>query len=305
MRSIGCIFPNTPAALTRPVIGPCAASMSAMPLTTALSLATSNGAGHRMVCVPASGSGAMSVTTTRRPCSASSVAVAAPMPRLPPVTRTIPSAIMVVAFFLCEQAARHQLPIGGDDVLRRCCDVAANVGVATAQISTRAHQHVDDGFELLIAIIDDRSSLTRAPENADIGVCHIVEMLLIADRREMFGFVENAQKFRHLSNEIEERTEAFDLLPGRLLGAGALADEVNHVGTDLRQQLVEQFLAIVEVIVERALGYAGFLGDAGDGSLGVTVFADNLGGGVEYFSLGPGVALDPVEFCRLAGCSLR
>src|SRR5215207_26741 len=279
--------------------------MSAMPLTTALSLATSNGAGHRMACVPANGSGAMSNITTRRPCSASSVAVAAPMPRLPPVTRTIPSAVMVVAFFRCEQAARHQLSVGGDDVLGRCRDVAANVGVATAQISTRAHQHVDDGFELLIAIIDDRASLTRAPEDTDIGGCHIVEVLLIADRREIFGFVENAQKFRHLSNEIEEGTDAFDLLPGRLRSPGALADEVNHVGADFRQQLVEQFLAILKVIVERSLGDAGLLGDAGDGSLGVTVFADNLGGGVEYFSLGPGVALDPVEFCRLAGCSLR
>src|SRR5215212_2841360 len=129
--------------------------MSAMPLTTALSLATSNGAGHRMVCVPVSGSGAMSVTTTRRPCSARSVAVAAPMPRLPPVTRTIPSAVMVIASFGRERAARHQFLVGGDDMLGRCRDVAADVGVATAQISTRAHQHVNDGFELVVAIVDD------------------------------------------------------------------------------------------------------------------------------------------------------
>ena len=45
----------------------------------------------------------------RWPCSASSVAVAAPMPRLPPVTRTIPSAVMVIAFFRGEQAARDEL----------------------------------------------------------------------------------------------------------------------------------------------------------------------------------------------------
>src|SRR5205085_314903 len=130
---MGCILPKTPAALTRPVIGPCAASMSAMPLTTALSLATSDGAGHRIVCAP------------------------------------------------------------------------ANVGVATAQISTRAHQHVNDGFELLVAIIDDHAGLTRAPEDADIGGCDIVEMLLVADRCEIFGLVEDAQKFRHLADEIEER----------------------------------------------------------------------------------------------------
>src|ERR1044071_9052066 len=200
---MGCILPKTPAALTSPVIGPCAASMSAMPLTTALSLATSNGAGHRIVCVPASGSGAISTITTFRPCSASSVAVAAPMPRLPPVTSTISSAVMVVAFFRCEQAARNQLPVGGDDVLGRCRDAAANVGVAAAQISTRAHQHVDDGFELLVAIIDDRAGLTRAPEDADIGGRDIVEMLLVADRREIFGLVEDAQKFRHLADKIE------------------------------------------------------------------------------------------------------
>jgi hypothetical protein len=59
------------------------------------------------------------------------------------------------------------------------------------------------------------------------------------------------------------------------------------------------------MIVERALGDAGFLGDAGDGCLGVTVFADDLGGGVEYPALGPGIALDPVEFCHFAGCGLR
>src|SRR5438094_9858603 len=123
--------------------------MSAMPLTTALSFATSNGADHSTICVPTSGSGAMSVTTTRRPCSASSVAVAAPMPRLPPVTRTIPSAVMIVAFFRCEQAARNQLSVGGDHMLVRCLDAAANVGVAAAQVATRDHQHVNEGLELV------------------------------------------------------------------------------------------------------------------------------------------------------------
>jgi hypothetical protein len=63
--------------------------------------------------------------------------------------------------------------------------------------------------------------------------------------------------------------------------------------------LVEQFLAIFEVIVERALGDAGFLGDAGDGCLGVTILADDLGGGVKYLALGPGVALDRLSFVAL------
>src|SRR3954453_18436198 len=147
---IGCILPKTPAALTSPVIGPCVASMSAMPLTTALSLATSNGAGHRIVCVPPGGSGAISTITTFRPCSASSVAVAAPMPRLPPVTRTIPSAVMVVAFFRCEQAARHQLWVGGDDMLGRCSDAAATAVLAASHIPPRLRYFVRDGFAHLV-----------------------------------------------------------------------------------------------------------------------------------------------------------
>ena len=46
-------------------------------------------------------------------------------------------------------------------------------------------------------------------------------MLLVADRREEFGFVEDAQEFRHLADEIEEGAEAFDLLPRRMRRAGA------------------------------------------------------------------------------------
>ena len=80
---------------------------------------------------------------------------------------------------------------------------------------------------------------------------------------------------------------------------------MHHVDADLRQQLIEQFLTVFEMIVERALRDAGFLGDAGDGGFGVAVFADDLGGGVEYLALGPGVALDTVEFRDLAGCGLR
>src|SRR5258705_788084 len=201
--------------------------MSVMPLTTALSLATSNGAGHRMACVPASGSGAMSVTTTRRPCSARSVAVAAPMPRLPPVMRTIPSAVMAVALIRREQPACDQLLVGGDDVVGDGTDRAAGVGVAPAEIAARAHQHVDDGFELFVAEIHDCAGMTGAPEDADIGGRDIVEMLLVADRREIFGLVEDAQELRHLADEFEEGAEAFDFLPCRIRAACALADEVN------------------------------------------------------------------------------
>src|SRR6267142_4767304 len=123
-------------------------------------------------------------------------------------------------------------------MLGRCGDAAANVGVAAAQVSTCAHQDVNDGFELLVAIIDDRAGLTCASEDADIGGGDVVEMLLVADRREIFGLVEDTQKFRYLADEIKEGAEAFDFLPCRMCASGALADEVNHVGADLRQQLI-------------------------------------------------------------------
>ena len=129
-------------------------------------------------------------------------------------------------------------------------------------------------------------------------------MLLVAGRRKEFGFVEDAQEFRHLADEIEERAEPLDLLPRRICRAGALADEPHHVDADLRQQLIEQFLTVLEMIVERALRDAGFLGDAGDGGFRIAVFADDLGGGVEYLALGPGVAFDAVELCDLAAMRL-
>src|SRR3954470_17131123 len=59
------------------------------------------------------------------------------------------------------------------------------------------------------------------------------------------------------------------------------------------------------MIVEGALRDAGLLGDAGDGGFGIAVFADDLGRSVEYPALGPGVALDAVEFCDLAGFICR
>ena len=58
----------------------------------------------------------------------------------------------------------------------------------------------------------------------------------------------------------------------------------HHVEADLRQQLVEQFLAVLEMIVEGALRDAGFFGDAGDGGFGIAMFADDLGRGVERSS---------------------
>src|SRR4051812_4469294 len=213
-RSTGCILPNTPAALTRPLIGPCAASISAMPLTTAASLATSNGAGQRMTCVAASGSGAMSTITTRRPWSASSVAVAAPMPRLPPVTTMMPSALMAVALFgSAEQSAHDQLLIGRDHVVGHRRYLAVGIGVAPAEITARAHQHLHHRLEFLVAETVDRAGQPGALEDAHIGRRDIVEMFLVADRRKEFGLVENAQELRDLADEIEERSKTFDFLP--------------------------------------------------------------------------------------------
>src|SRR6266566_567589 len=297
-RSTGCILPKTPAALTSPVIGPSLDSISAMPPTTAASLATSNGAGHSIVCGPASGSGAMSTTTTVLPCSASRVAVAAPMPRLPPVTRVMPSALIADVLQRIKQPARDQLPVRGDHVLGHGGDPVRGVGIATAQIAACAHQHVDDGFEFLIAVIVDRARKAGAPQDADIGGRDVVEMLLVATRREKLGFVENPQEFRNFADEIEEGAEAFDLLPGGIGGAGPRTDELHHIDSDLRQQRIEQFLAVFEMVVESALSYAGLFGDAGDRCFRIAVFADHLARGIEYFLLGPGVALDAIELCH-------
>src|SRR5580704_13018991 len=144
-----CILPNTPAALTTPVIGPCAASMSAIPAVTPPSLATSNGAGQRIVFVPGSGSGAMSTMMTRAPRSASKVAVAAPMPRLPPVTSTRPSALIAVLPGCVEQPARDQLAVGGNDVIGDGGDALSRIGIMLAQIAARAHEDKHDRFEFL------------------------------------------------------------------------------------------------------------------------------------------------------------
>src|ERR1700716_2979027 len=80
--------------------------------------------------------------------------------------------------------------------------------------------------------------------------------------------------------------------------AGSIADEADHVDTNFWQQLIEQFLAVLEMIVERALRDAGLLGDAGDGGFGIAVFADHLGRGIEDLLLGPGIAFDAIELGR-------
>src|ERR1700682_519508 len=278
--------------------------MSAMPLMTSVSLATSNLSGHRIVCVPVRASGAISAITTRRPCCARRVAVAAPMPRLPPVTRTMPSAIMIVAFATrSEQSSGNQLLVGRDHMIRHRGDGAAGIGITAAEVSARAHEHVNDGFEFLVAEIVDRAGMPRAPQDSDIGRRDIVEVLLVADRCKKLGLVEDAQEFRDLPDEIEECAKSLEFLPRRVRGTGSLPDETDHFCADHGQQLIQQLLTILKMIVKRALRDAGLLGDAGDGGFGVTVFADDFGRGVEHLALGPCIALDAVEFCQLSSCS--
>src|SRR5450432_3559445 len=255
--------------------------MSAMPLMTSVSLATSNPSGHRIVCVPVRASGAISAITTRRPCCARRAAVAAPMPRLPPVTRTTPSAIMIVAFATrSEQSSGNQLLVGRDHMTRHCGDGVAGIGITAAEVAARSHEHMNDGFEFLVAEIVDRAGMPRTPENPDIGRRDIVEMLLVADRCEKLGLVEDAQEFRDLTDEIEEGAKSLDFLPRRVRRTGSLPDETYHFRADHGQQLIQQLLAILKMIVKRALRDAGLFGNAGDGRFGVTIFADDLGGGV-------------------------
>src|SRR5262245_34356565 len=93
-------------------------------------------------------------------------------------------------------------------------DFATRIGITAAEIAACAHEHVNDGFEFLVAEIYDGAGQTGALEDADIGRGNIVEMLLVAARREELGLVEDAQELRHLADEFKEGAEAFDLLPG-------------------------------------------------------------------------------------------
>src|SRR3979411_1459916 len=78
-------------------------------------------------------------------------------------------------------------------------------------------------------------------------------MLLVAARRKELGLVENAQEFRNLADEIEEGAEPFDLLPRRMRRAGSIADEADHVDANFWQQRIEQFLAVLDMMVQHAL----------------------------------------------------
>src|SRR3981081_3171966 len=138
------------------------------------------------------------------------------MPRLPPVTRTIPSAVMTVTLDRRgEQSARNQLLVSRDHMIWHSGNGSVGVGITAAEITARAHEHVNDSFELFIAEVVDRAGMPGALQDSDIGRVDIVEMLLVAYGCKKLGFVEIAQEFRDLLDEVEESAKPFDFLPRR------------------------------------------------------------------------------------------
>src|SRR5438105_14542562 len=105
------------------------------------------------------------------------------MPRLPPVTRTMPSAAMTVAG-QGEQPAGNQLLVGRDDMFGHGANGAVRVGVAAAEIAARAHEHVNDGLELLVAEVINGAGVPRAFQDSDVGSGNSVEMLLVTGWRK-------------------------------------------------------------------------------------------------------------------------
>src|SRR5258708_36487487 len=87
-----------------------------------------------------------------------------------PVIRTMPSAVIAVAFGgQGEQSQGNQLFVSRDHMIRHGGNGALGVGVAAAEVAARAHEHVDDGFELLVAEAIDRAGMPRASQDSDIG----------------------------------------------------------------------------------------------------------------------------------------
>ena len=145
---------------------------------------------------------------------------------------------------------------------------------------------MDDHFEFLVGVIVDFTRAALALERPHVSGCDIVEMPLIAFRREHLGLVEDAQELRHLAQEGEEGAKplGFPVGAGRQR-AGASGDEIDHLQADGRQQLIEQFLPVFEVVIERSLSDFGKLGDARDRCLRITEAADHLGGRIEQAAL--------------------
>src|SRR5258707_11847413 len=98
-----------------------------------------------------------------------------------PIARTMPSAVIAVAFGgQGEQSTGDQLFISRDHVIRHGGNGALGVGVAAAEIAARAHEHVNDGLEFFIAEAVDGAGPAHAPEEAYIGGRNIVSLVLVA-----------------------------------------------------------------------------------------------------------------------------
>ena len=63
---------------------------------------------------------------------------------------------------------------------------------------------MNDGLEFVVAEVIDRAGMARAAQDSDVSGRNVVEMFLVAGRRKELGFIENAQEFRDLTDEIEE-----------------------------------------------------------------------------------------------------
>src|SRR6266436_3584642 len=107
-------------------------------------------------------------------------------PALPELSR-----LLVLATW-AEQSARNQLLVSRNDMIRDGGDGAVGIGITAAEIAARAHEHVNDGFEFLIAEVVDRAGMTCAPQDSDVSGRNVVEMFLVAGRRKELGFIENA-----------------------------------------------------------------------------------------------------------------
>src|ERR1700719_2136953 len=87
-----------------------------------------------------------------------------------PVTATMPSAVIAVAFGgQGEQSTANQLFVSRDHMTRHRGNGAVGVGVTAAEVAARAHEHVNDGLELFITEALDSTGLPRASQDTDIG----------------------------------------------------------------------------------------------------------------------------------------
>src|SRR5258707_15886178 len=87
-----------------------------------------------------------------------------------PIARTMLSAVIAVAFGgRDEQSTGNQLFVSRDHVIRHGGNGALGVGVAAADITPRAPEHVNDGPELFLTETVDRAGVAPAPPDMETG----------------------------------------------------------------------------------------------------------------------------------------